>query len=634
MVYILTKDNERFGKLTGDYTLTDNADLCLSGMPDKVGFDSEGSGRAFMKDNLVSMQLAWDNRVVIVDCTSFPVNVIAPYIKERTLVIHHALNDLPFLYKGGVWPDEVYCTYIAEKILSMGQPWAFGIEDLSAKYGFGGIDKTNKGRINYEVDDAAIEYCINDVSPLLGIMDKQLSQASRNRQVNAIKLECKFVQILSFFSFCGVRLDEERWNKVMDFNNGLIDEALARLDDFVYTNFPNDKKLCKIDMQGDLFDGFRQTKTCLVKWNYDQSISMLMQKCDNNQNTELSSLISEYRKQVGISRSYGKAYIGFIACDGRIHPKYNQIGPTGRISCPKTGLSSKGYEMPFPSFMEMPKEGPYRSAVIPDEGNIFISADWSAHEVMIAAYLSGDKNLMKATEGNNPHDGMFGFVMDELKKKPYYNTLYEQRKRINLMFINAVSVYGLAQSTGITKEQADEVLTKYQKSYPGVVNMQLKKAYKDGMETICMDSSYGYYLHVKDSENMQKACKLYNSVGMKKYYWKNKGNKSDPFIKEIDWYLDQCKKAVKLSISGAYQCKGAVMFKIACRIFFKEITKREWQDAVKMVIPQHDSITVECPESMKEEVKEILLHSMEKANNMVTPGVHINIKTWEGYEYR
>lgn len=634
MVYILTKDNERFGKLTGDYTLTDDADLCLSGMPDKIGFDSEGSGRAFMKDNLVSMQLSWDDRVVIVDCTSFPVNVIAPYIKERTLVIHHALNDLPFLYKGGVWADEVYCTYIAEKILSMGQSWAFGIEDLSAKYGFGEINKTNKGRINYEVDDAAIEYCINDVKPLLGIMEKQLSQAERSRQVNAIKLECKFVQSLAFFSFCGVRLDEERWNNVMTFNNGLVDDALTRLDDFVYTNFPNDKKLCKIDMQGDLFEGFRQTKTCLVKWNYDQSISMLMQKCDDNQNIELNKLVTEYRKQVGISRSYGKAYIGFIACDGRIHPKYNQIGPTGRISCPKTGLSSKGYEMPFPSFMEMPKEGPYRSAVIPNGGNVFISADWSAHEVMIAAYLSGDKNLIEATKCDKPHDGMFDFVMDGLKEKPYYNTLYEQRKRINLMFINAVSVYGLAQSTGITKEQADEVLTRYQKSYSGVVNMQLKKAYKDGMETVCMDSSYGYYLYVRDNDKMQKACKLYNSAGMRKYYWKNKANKSDPFIREIDWYLEQCKKIIKLSISGAYQCKGAIMFKIACRIFFKEITKREWQDAVKMVIPQHDSITVECPESIKEEVKEALLHSMEKANNMVTPGIHINIKTWEGYEYR
>lgn len=634
MVYILTKDNERFGKLTGDYTLTDDVDLCLSGMPDKIGFDSEGSGRAFMKDDLVSIQLVWGDRVVIVDCTSFPVNVIAPYIKECTLVIHHALNDLPFLYKGGVWPDEVYCTYIAEKILSMGQSWAFGIEDLSAKYGFGEINKTNKGRINYEVDDAAIEYCINDVKSLLGIMEKQLSQAERSRQVNAIKLECKFVQSLAFFSFCGVRLDEERWNNVMAFNNGLVDDALTKLDDFVYTNFPNDKKLCKIDMQGDLFDGFKQTKTCLVKWNYDQSISMLIQKCNDNQNIELNKLVTEYRKQVGISRSYGKAYIGFIACDGRIHPKYNQIGPTGRISCPKTGLSSKGYEMPFPSFMEMPKEGPYRSAVIPNEGNVFISADWSAHEVMIAAYLSGDKNLMEATKGDKPHNGMFNFVMDGLKEKPYYNTLYEQRKRINLMFINAVSVYGLAQSVGITKEQADEVLTRYQKSYPGVVNMQLKKAYKDGMETICMDSSYGYYLYVRDNDKMQKVCKLYNSAGMRKYYWKNKANKSDSFIREIDWYLEQCKKTVKLSISGAYQCKGAVMFKIACRIFFKEITKREWQDAVKMVIPQHDSITVECPESMKEEVKETLLYSMEKANSMVTPGVHINIKTWEGYEYR
>ena len=53
--------------------------------------------------------------------------------------------------------------------------------------------------------------------------------------------------------------------------------------------------------------------------------------------------------------------------------------------------------------------------------------------------------------------------------------------------------------------------------------------------------------------------------------------------------------------------------KYACVIFFREILKREWLHIVKIVNLVHDEILVECPIDMTEEVKRVLIQSMEDA---------------------
>lgn len=58
---------------------------------------------------------------------------------------------------------------------------------------------------------------------------------------------------------------------------------------------------------------------------------------------------------------------------------------------------------------------------------------------------------------------------------------------------------------------------------------------------------------------------------------------------------------------------SADITKYACVIFFREILKRDWLNIVKIVNLVHDEILVECPELLVEEVKELLVSSMEAA---------------------
>jgi len=58
---------------------------------------------------------------------------------------------------------------------------------------------------------------------------------------------------------------------------------------------------------------------------------------------------------------------------------------------------------------------------------------------------------------------------------------------------------------------------------------------------------------------------------------------------------------------------SADITKYACIIFFREILKRNWLHTVKIVNLVHDEILVECPSDIVEEVRKVLIFSMEEA---------------------
>ena len=67
------------------------------------------------------------------------------------------------------------------------------------------------------------------------------------------------------------------------------------------------------------------------------------------------------------------------------------------------------------------------------------------------------------------------------------------------------------------------------------------------------------------------------------------------------------------------QGTSADITKYACILFFKEILKRDWWMKVKIVNLVHDEILIECPLDMVEEVKQVLLTSMEDAGKPFCP---------------
>ena len=96
--------------------------------------------------------------------------------------------------------------------------------------------------------------------------------------------------------------------------------------------------------------------------------------------------------------------MNFISEDHRIHGTFNQtVTATGRISSTKPNLQN------IPIRMELGRQ--IRKVFVPEEGFVFVDADYSQIELRILAHCSDDEALIQAYKGSKGHpqdDGIPG----------------------------------------------------------------------------------------------------------------------------------------------------------------------------------------------------------------------------------
>lgn len=146
---------------------------------------------------------------------------------------------------------------------------------------------------------------------------------------------------------------------------------------------------------------------------------------------------------------------------GHIHTSFNQcVTTTGRLSSSDPNLQN------IPVNSEDGKE--IRKTIIPDEGEIFFSADYSQIELRVMASMSGDENMIEAfTSDADIHAATSAKIFH----KPISEVTKEERtkaKRANFGIIYGISVFGLAQNMGIDRNEAKALIDGYFATFPGV----------------------------------------------------------------------------------------------------------------------------------------------------------------------
>ena len=92
--------------------------------------------------------------------------------------------------------------------------------------------------------------------------------------------------------------------------------------------------------------------------------------------------ILEYRQLAKLKSTYADGLAGYIAADGRIHSKFHQtITATGRISSTEPNLQN------IPIRMELGRM--IRKVFIPEDGFVFVDADYSQIELRVLAHFRG-----------------------------------------------------------------------------------------------------------------------------------------------------------------------------------------------------------------------------------------------------
>jgi DNA polymerase-1 len=187
----------------------------------------------------------------------------------------------------------------------------------------------------------------------------------------------------------------------------------------------------------------------------------------------IPNLILKYRELYKLKSTYVDALPTYINTKtGKVHTTFTQVmTSTGRLS---------SY---YPNLQNIPTGNSsysIRSAFKPDEGYLFLSADYSQIELRILAYLSQDVNLINSFLNNEDvhtktaahifavpaiasGDG-WGVAKDQVTS--------EQRqvgKRINFSVLYGVTPFGLSKDLKISLQSAKIYIDKYFEQYPQVL---------------------------------------------------------------------------------------------------------------------------------------------------------------------
>lgn len=161
---------------------------------------------------------------------------------------------------------------------------------------------------------------------------------------------------------------------------------------------------------------------------------------------------------------------------GHIHTSYNQaVTSTGRLSSSNPNLQN------IPIRDENGKE--VRKAFIPDEGELFFSADYSQIELRLMAHLSQDKNMVE--DFNSGHD-IHQATAAKIFKVDIHDVTSDMRRKAktaNFGIIYGISAFGLAERMEVSRSEARQLIDEYFATYPGVkeyMEKSIEKARKQG----------------------------------------------------------------------------------------------------------------------------------------------------------
>ena len=617
-----------------------------------VGLDTETKGMDPYTKELLSVQLGCNDFQVVIDCTSVDIRLYKDYLESERLFIGWNLKfDLRFLYHKGIYPKKVYDGYLAEKLMWLGYP--AGIHSMSLKTAgmqYLGIelDKSVRGKIQYAgLTDEVIVYAAYDVKYLDDIRLKQLELLNEKGLIKAIECENKFILPLSYCEYCGVKLDVDKWKAKMLKDEERVNNALIKLNEWFLKNEPNSSYVV-VDRQGDLFSGFDLTPKVTINWNSAKQLIPIFKKYGVDVSIEdkekggtkdsidakqlgpqkdkcdLISIYLDYKEAVKVTSTYGQNFLDQINVDGRIHTNYNQLGAdTTRIT---SGGKDKSNHIEYVNLLNLPADAETRACFVAEEGNRWISIDYSGQETYLMASIANDKAIIdELTNGSGDIHSLTAYMsykeiprdipIKEIKKK--FHHLRQEAKGIEFAVNYGGNADTIARNKGIPIEEANKIYNDYMSGFKGL------KSYQDFRRKDWFDKGYillspitGHKAYIYDWEDLKEAKKQMSEEGFWDGYRELKiANPNHPKVQLVKNFFKRKSASEKQSINYPIQAAGSFCLRLSLIYFFAYLRTNNLLGKVKICVTPYDEVNCEAPEKIAEQVAQTLYDCMVKAGS-------------------
>lgn len=516
-----------------------------------VGLDTETTGTEIWQGKLLTLQLGNKENQVVIDCMTIDVKQYKDYLEsDRLFIIHNAKFDLRWLYKEHIVVRNVYDTYLAEKILFLGFPPGIVSLSLQAccdRYLHIYLDKTVRGQIHAGMTEEVIVYAANDVVHLEDIMNLQLITINARGQKVALDIENEFVRVLAYIEYCGIKLDPVKWKAKMDkdaerlrvaehkLNEWVVDYVMKKGDpSLIARNYDTHKKgkpakladnVYVVIPQPSLFAEFDTGPQCIINWNSSKQVIRLfeelgfdllvkdkktgkMKKSVESKFIELQAskssivpLYLEYSAAFKVVTSFGQNFLDAInPVTQRIHPTFNQMMDTGRLSCGSGGKGKGGKTKDDDiaeeedenkdtstqandksvNVQQLPATEETRAAFVPEKGHLLVDCDYGDQEGHVFTELSNDKEWIAFYNDPNQRDGhsfvakmcfpkdLDGVAEKDVKK--VRKDLRDLAKKARFCFNYNGQAPTMATNCNIPVDFATEIYNNYFKRFNGIAS--------------------------------------------------------------------------------------------------------------------------------------------------------------------
>lgn len=362
---------------------------------------------------------------------------------------------------------------------------------------------------------------------------------------------------------------EQLVDQISELEQGIYDEA----GEVFNINSPKQLGVVLFEHMG--LKGGKKTKT-----GYSTSVDVLEKLTGKY---PICQMVLDYRHLTKLKSTYAEGMYPYIQEDERIHGKFHQtITATGRISSTDPNLQNIPVRMPLGRAI--------RKVFVPEEGYVFVDADYSQIELRVLAHFSGDEALIQAyNENQDIHAStaseVFGIPLDEVTSNQRRDA-----KAVNFGIVYGISAFGLSQDLNITRKQAQEYIDQYFATYPGVkkfLDESVQKAKEEGfVETM--------FHRIRPVPELQSSNFMQRNFGE------------------------------RVAMNSPIQGTAADIIKIAM-VNVNMRLKREKMKS-RMILQIHDELLIEASKDEIDQVKKILTEEMMAAANLAVPlEIDINI---------
>ena len=393
------------------------------------------------------------------------------------------------------------------------------------------------------------------------------------------KIEMPLLEVLADMQYQGIYVDKD---KLLDFGNELknrIEELTKEIYDLAGEEFNinSPKQLGEI-----LFEKLKLPMGKKNKKGYSTGVEILEKLKFTH---PIIERLLKYRQIGKLNSTYVEGLMPYInKTTKKIHSSFHQtVTATGRISSTEPNLQN------IPTRNELGKN--LRKVFKPEEGNIFIDADYSQIELRVLAHISNDEHMIQAF--NNDEDihtqvasKVFNIPMEEVTK--------EQRtkaKAVNFGIVYGISDFGLSEQLKIPRKEAKQYIEQYLEKYQGI---------KKFMETIVETAKKEGYV-----ETLFHRRRYIPEINSNNYMVRQFGS--------------------RIAMNTPIQGTAADIMKLAMINIYNELNKQNLKS--KIILQVHDELLIEAIPEEKEKVEQILKQKME---NVITLKVPLKIDIEEG----